>query len=74
VLEWWERGVLRNCCGHGFSGTFKDRRLSELIGKTFAYAYATVQDYRLFVFVIDMLFRDEGAGGDRANGQGEVVL
>ena len=48
--------------------------MSGLIGKTFAYAYATVQGYRLFVFVIDMLFRDEGSGGDRANGQGEVVL
>jgi hypothetical protein len=48
--------------------------LSELIGKTFAYAYATVQGYRLFVFVIDMLFRDQGAGGDRSNGQGEALL
>jgi len=69
----WRRSRIP-AISHGFSGTFKDRRLSELIGKTFAYAYATVQDYRLFVFVIDMLFRDEGSGGDRANGQGEVVL
>jgi hypothetical protein len=48
--------------------------MSELNGKTFAYAYATVQDYRLFVFVIDMLFRDQGSGGDGATGQGEAVL
>jgi hypothetical protein len=66
--------ALRICRSHVYSGTFKDRRLSELIGKTFAYAYATVQGCRLFVFVIDMLFRDQGAGGDRSNGQGEAFL